>query len=335
MAVTIQWRRDTAANWTSTNPTLLAGEPGFETDTGKLKIGNGSTAWTSLAYVNLSGSQASALFTATTDPSAPSAGTLIQYVKSLAGRLLPKFIGPSGLDTPFQPSLFSNGMSIALPGTSTALSYIGMGAMTAVGTVSHPALAATDFVQQCRRAIVTSAATTPSASELRYAATQVWRGNGAGLGGFFLSTRFAITSAVATQQLFVGLMSATGATSTSQVPSALTNVIGVGWNSADANMCLLHNDGAGACTKVGLGANFVKNQVTHIYELNLFCVPNASEIGWRVKNLTTGNETSGSITNNDIPANTTFLTYHAYANNGATAAAVVLNFLRFYLESDN
>jgi len=46
----IQMRRDTAANWTSTNPTLAAGEWGFETDTGLTKIGNGSTAWTSLAY---------------------------------------------------------------------------------------------------------------------------------------------------------------------------------------------------------------------------------------------------------------------------------------------
>jgi hypothetical protein len=45
-----QARRDTAATWTSTNPTLAAGEPGYETDTFKLKIGDGSTAWTSLAY---------------------------------------------------------------------------------------------------------------------------------------------------------------------------------------------------------------------------------------------------------------------------------------------
>jgi hypothetical protein len=44
-------RRDTAANWTSTNPTLGAGEIGVETDTLKQKVGNGSTAWTSLAYI--------------------------------------------------------------------------------------------------------------------------------------------------------------------------------------------------------------------------------------------------------------------------------------------
>ena len=46
----IQIRRDTAANWTSVNPTLASGEQGFETDTGKFKIGTGSTAWNSLLY---------------------------------------------------------------------------------------------------------------------------------------------------------------------------------------------------------------------------------------------------------------------------------------------
>lgn len=46
----MQQRRDTAAGWTSADPTLLSGEFGYETDTGKLKIGDGSTAWSSLAY---------------------------------------------------------------------------------------------------------------------------------------------------------------------------------------------------------------------------------------------------------------------------------------------
>jgi hypothetical protein len=51
----IQTRRGTAATWTSTNPTLAAGEIGFESDTNKFKIGTGSTAWTALAYAaNLS-----------------------------------------------------------------------------------------------------------------------------------------------------------------------------------------------------------------------------------------------------------------------------------------
>lgn len=51
MAFSIQLRRDTSANWGSVNPILLNGEPGFETDTNKLKIGNGTSAWNVLPYV--------------------------------------------------------------------------------------------------------------------------------------------------------------------------------------------------------------------------------------------------------------------------------------------
>ena len=47
-------RNDTANNWTTNNPVLLKGEIGLETDTGKYKIGNGTSNWQALQYyVNL------------------------------------------------------------------------------------------------------------------------------------------------------------------------------------------------------------------------------------------------------------------------------------------
>lgn len=49
---TIKFRRDTSANWTSVNPIPAQGEPCYETDTGKLKIGNGSDSYTTLPYVS-------------------------------------------------------------------------------------------------------------------------------------------------------------------------------------------------------------------------------------------------------------------------------------------
>jgi len=48
----IQIRRGTAAQWTAANPVLASGEFGYETDTGKFKIGNGSSAWNSLSVLN-------------------------------------------------------------------------------------------------------------------------------------------------------------------------------------------------------------------------------------------------------------------------------------------
>lgn len=47
---TFQFRRGTASEWTLDNPILHAGEPGFESDTGKLKMGDGVHAWTALEY---------------------------------------------------------------------------------------------------------------------------------------------------------------------------------------------------------------------------------------------------------------------------------------------
>lgn len=53
--VKFQVRNDTAANWAATNPVLAAGEPGLETDTGRVKFGNGTSNWAALPYVDAAG----------------------------------------------------------------------------------------------------------------------------------------------------------------------------------------------------------------------------------------------------------------------------------------
>lgn len=54
-SVLIEFRRGTAAAWTAANPVLAAGEPGWESDTDKLKIGDGVTAWNALSYFSTGG----------------------------------------------------------------------------------------------------------------------------------------------------------------------------------------------------------------------------------------------------------------------------------------
>ena len=71
----LRHRRDTAANWTSNNPVLEAGQLGYETDTLKFKLGDGTTAWTSLSYA--SGG------TGSTGPTGPTgAGGVLAYYGS-------------------------------------------------------------------------------------------------------------------------------------------------------------------------------------------------------------------------------------------------------------
>jgi hypothetical protein len=82
MPVQIQFRRDTAANWTSVNPVLAIGEIGLETDTAKWKLGDGSSAWNSLTYAYAAGA---------TGPTGPAGATGPSGASGAVG-----VTGPSG-----------------------------------------------------------------------------------------------------------------------------------------------------------------------------------------------------------------------------------------------
>ena len=62
MATQFKFRRDTAANWSSANPVLADGEIGVDTTNKKFKLGDGSTAWNSLAvYPSLTAAEQAAI----------------------------------------------------------------------------------------------------------------------------------------------------------------------------------------------------------------------------------------------------------------------------------
>lgn len=53
--IQFQFRRGTAAEWTTANPTLASGEMGIETDSSRFKVGTGLLGWTSLGYGGIAG----------------------------------------------------------------------------------------------------------------------------------------------------------------------------------------------------------------------------------------------------------------------------------------
>jgi hypothetical protein len=83
MAVNILLRRGTAAEWTASNPILLEGEVGVETDSKKLKVGDGLTVWASLPYITLTPAAAAALYAPLANPTFT--GTVSGVTKSMVG----------------------------------------------------------------------------------------------------------------------------------------------------------------------------------------------------------------------------------------------------------
>jgi hypothetical protein len=142
MAVQIQMRNGTAAQWTSANPTLAVGEMGAETDTGKFKIGTGSTAWNSLAYaavgtVTSVGQTFTGGIVSVAGSPVTSSGTLALTIAGTSGGV-PYF--SSGTTWASSGALASNALVVgggagAAPSTITT----GTGVVTALGNTTNAA----------------------------------------------------------------------------------------------------------------------------------------------------------------------------------------------------
>lgn len=89
-------RRSTASTWTSTNPVLAAGEIGFETDTGKFKIGDGTATWTAVKYAGGAGGAV----VSTTAPTGTEPGAI--WFNSTEGR---SYINYDGFFIDLTPSI--------------------------------------------------------------------------------------------------------------------------------------------------------------------------------------------------------------------------------------
>lgn len=271
------------------------------------------------------------------DPAAPAAGNLRIYAKEIAGRVLPKWIGPSGVDTPFQASIGFNRIAWLAPaGGTTLASFVnGIGTtFTNVGTAANPVPASTNILTSIRRATFSTGTTINTVTYHRQNTLQVWRGNAAGLGGFFYTTRFGTSSLQTGNRIFTGLADTIGnPTNVDPTTNTTPGKIGMAVNASTGNWNLVHNVTGTAPTIIALGANFPVN-TTSLYELILFSAPNGSSIGYRVKNMGSGQTVSGTLSTN-IPSNTTFLAPQHWAVNNGVAAAVVFDFSGWYLESDN
>jgi hypothetical protein len=345
MSTLIQFRRDTAANWTSANPVLAEGELGLETDTGAYKIGDGTSNWNGLTYREFTGeTQSLILDQQSTDLSAAPAGKMRIYSKTLGGRAIPKFIGPNGLSTAMQPLLARNKVGYwNPPGNGTTVPGVfGYNAPTAIGTATTRSVATTNLFTRMRRLGYVSSTTAANFAGQRQTNAQITLGDGSGLGGFFKVTRFGISDAsvVATARTFVGISNSTSAPSNVE-PSTLTNAIGVGHGASDTNLKLYYG-GSAAQTPIDLGANFPTNTSnTDVYELVLFAPPStANTVFYEVTRLNTGHTATGTLVAStpglQLPLATTLLTYMlAWRTNNATAAAVGIDIMSDYIETDD
>lgn len=297
MAVTVQFRRGTAAEWTTANPTLLEGELGLELDTLLFKLGDGTTAWNSLDYQPLTGNHGVVNYTdQTSAPSAPTTGYMNFFSMATAGKPFPVFQGSAGAASQLQPALFKNNVFLINTSATTAITSIG-NTVSSVGTISHPAASATYGYM----ANFASAATANSTAGTSSSGT-LWLRE---LGWFFNSrlgfsdVSYNQSGASTGSRISVGM---TGGTMTAAVSGddiaaqhhayfQRNHVFGA---RNDTNWQFATKDGS-TQTVVDTGMVFAAAKV---YDFYIFCGPNASTIGWRIENVSDSTSAEGTVSTN-------------------------------------
>lgn len=267
-------------------------------------------------------------------PASPAAGYLRSFTRNRAGRMLPHFMGPAGVDVALQPAMFGNSIAMWLPGTGTTVAINFGEAWTArnAGTSAaqaHPTRASTSAITSMKRATFGTGTTIAGSSGIQSTNTVAWRGNAAGLGGFFYHCRFAVGTYAADLRVFIGLSALNAALNGE--PSAQNNTIGIAKDSTDSVWQLVERSAA-VTTKTTTG---LSTGGAEILDFTMFAAPNGSSVTCRLVNAVTGQVyVDNVVLNTSLPVATTFLYAHAQIQSvsGTTAKLLALN--RIYVETD-
>jgi hypothetical protein len=273
-------------------------------------------------------------------PSTPAANSLVLYPKPYANREFPAYKDENGFESNLQVCLAKNKVRIYnATNAATVAGVFGFPAFTAVGTLTARNFATTSLLNTVtRHAYVSAASAAHSWAQLRSPNSGLfcWRGSSAGLGGFYVLFRFAISDATLNTggEVFVGLSNAATAMSNTTQFSVETMLDTVGLYAIDGETTyrIGSNDNSGNATRTDLGASFPVN-ITDFYELILFAKPNDTNIHYEVTNISTGANTSGTLSS-DLPRNTVGLGVQIIrGNNASTSSAPAFDISQIYAET--
>ena len=299
------------------------GTPGGSS--GEVQYNNGG-AFAGAADVEIEGGQLRLPAIAT--PSVPAAGGVKVFGKDMGNAPWPHFLAPDGVvPWPVQPYVGDGRFYAWLPivGGTTA-SLIGWPAQSVNGTSTTAAIGTGNRRTNAQRMeFLVTAASTGACAHFRIAQAGFGvNGSAAWEGGFrgLMHGAPATGCSNASHRFFMGLGDSLAMSDVD--PSSQTQVVGIGYDSADANLQFMHNDASGTCTKIDLGASFAKPTTDRSvwYRLRLYAPPGTTRLlCYEVTNLETGAVAVGAVTTN-LPPASSYITPKAYGSVGGVSSVV-------------
>jgi hypothetical protein len=268
--------------------------------------------------------------TSNTAITTPSSGVNI-ISRQKAGKSILSYQAATLREVPLQGLLAAKGIIYSQAvGNGTTISNIGY-APTISGTATARNVATTNIATSARRLGMVSAATAGAFASHRLGVGQIWIGNAAGLGGFFFVTRFVVSQTQTSYRLMVGVGAQGPNGMTNADPSTQGNWVGIGKDAADTTFQAMTANGTPTSTKTNTS---ITPSTSEIYEVRVFCPPNGSTIYVSIEAIGAGTYFETSFTGANLPSNTTLYGPFIYISNGVTAAAVAIDVINFYCETE-
>lgn len=268
------------------------------------------------------------------DPAAPAAGLLTLYSRKISGYPQMSMIGDLDKLTPLQNAQyqkyivkFTAGIAAAGLWDNTAGTNLGTAARVA-GT------AGTTILAMMSRTTFASVVTTTNQQVGTRSEALFFRGNTAGIGGFFFTCRFAFTTWTTGNRLYIGL-SAGGAALVTVDPSTVANGVGFGVDAADTAISFYAAGASTPATKTAI-AGQPSLATGNVYQAYIYCQPDDTTVYFRLDNLLTGAILIDSSTQSALPVNSTALAAQAVMGNAANIvvgnATLAVN--KIYIETN-
>ena len=270
----------------------------------------------------------------------PLADTIALYSNKYTNKMFLETKGPSGVLTALQQSLWGSNQGWYVANTGTTLGLNTGVSWVTGGTISHPTPSAGRYLQTSRTRwanVITNTNQQLGLIQSAVSANKYWRGNAAGLGGWFMWARFGIgLIPAATVRLFVGLTSLTTSMTASDTPTG--DFIGLWHDTTDGAAVLsliTRNNVTTTKTAIASVPTLAANSAFDFY---LYARPNDTLIYYRLDDAVAGTTIVDTSITTTIPTNTTFMGPQLNMSNGTaniTATTVAFELTKFYIESDN
>lgn len=271
-------------------------------------------------------------------PASSATSTLALYSKSLSGRMMPKAIGPAGIEYALQPSMFQQAITYWSPTTSATGKWERTDGYN-VGTYSTALPSPNTLYNSMKRGVYKTSSVTANlqagqaGNELLFTLSST-----AGMGGFFFFARVGIELWSSSTRYFVGLTSRPTLDICTSNIAAYLNTVGFYIDSGMTSWAFYHASTGTGTTETISGLSILSSGATTNglgYDMYIYCPANTNTIYYRLDEINAATTRISSSVTNHLPNSTAFMRPVAMCGNLNTSSlAAQIGIITMYVETD-